>query len=62
MLLALVILLGSVVTVLFLIWLTNRILLRQTAVPVKLVELGSGDGPRRHTAVPLNLIRACRNE
>jgi hypothetical protein len=45
MLLALVILLGVVVFVLLVIWLTNRIFLRQAAVAVELVELGSGDGP-----------------
>ena len=45
MLLALVILLGVVVFVLLVIWLTSRIFLRQTAVSVELVELGSGDGP-----------------
>ena len=45
MLLALVILLGVVVFVLLVVWLTNRILLRQTAVAVELVELGSGEGP-----------------
>lgn len=45
MLLSLVILLGVVVFVLLVIWLTSRIFLRQTAVSVELVELGSGDGP-----------------
>jgi len=45
MLLALVILLGVVVAVLFVIWLTGQILLSQTAVPVELAELGEGSGP-----------------
>ncbi len=45
MLLALVLLLGLVVLILLLIWLTNRIFLRQTAVPVELIELGTGEGP-----------------
>ena len=45
MLLALVVLLGVVVFVLLVIWLTNRIFLRQAAVAVELLELGSGEGP-----------------
>jgi len=45
MLLALVILLGVIVGVLFIIWLTGQILLSQTAVPVELAELGEGTGP-----------------
>lgn len=45
MLLALVILLGLVVFVLLVIWLTNRFSFSQAAVPLELVELGSGDGP-----------------
>jgi len=45
MLLALVILLGVIVAVLFIIWLTGQILLGQKAVPVELAELGEGTGP-----------------
>jgi len=45
MLLALVILLGVIVGVLFIIWLTGQILLGQKAVPVELAELGEGTGP-----------------
>lgn len=45
MLLALVILLGVAVLILLIVWLTNRIFLRQAAVPVELVELGAGEGP-----------------
>jgi hypothetical protein len=45
MLLALVILLGAVVLVLLVVWLTNQIFLRQAAVAVELVELGTGEGP-----------------
>ena len=45
MLLALVVLLGVVVFVLLVVWLTNRIFLRQGAVAVELLELGSGEGP-----------------
>ncbi len=45
MLLALVILIGMVVFVLLVIWLTNQFSFSQAAVPVELVELGSGEGP-----------------
>ncbi len=45
MLLALVVLLGVIVFVLLVIWLTSRIFLGQMAVPVELLELGTGDGP-----------------
>lgn len=45
MLLALVILLGVVVTILLLVLLTSKIFLTQAAVPVELMELGTGDGP-----------------
>jgi hypothetical protein len=45
MLLALLILLGVAVLVLLVIWLTSRIFLRQTAVAVELMELGTGEGP-----------------
>ncbi len=45
MLVALVILLAVFVFVLFAVWLTGRILLSQTAVPVEFTELGEGTGP-----------------
>jgi hypothetical protein len=45
MLLALLILLGAVVLTLLIIWLTNQIFLSQAAVPVEMVELGTGDSP-----------------
>jgi len=44
MLLALVSLLGVVVTILLLVWLTSQIFLSQAAVPVELIELGTGEG------------------
>jgi len=45
MLLALVGLLGVVVTILLLVWLTSQIFLTQAAVPVELIELGNPDVP-----------------
>ena len=45
MLLAMVVLLGFVVTILLLVWLTSKIFLTQAAVPVELMELGTGEGP-----------------
>jgi len=45
MLLALVILLGVIVAMLFIIWLTGQFLLSQKAVPIELAELGEGTGP-----------------
>ena len=45
MLLALLILIGLAVLVLLITWLTNRIFVSQTAVPVELADFNSGDGP-----------------
>ncbi|MEE8452303.1 MAG: hypothetical protein V3R99_10325 [Thermoguttaceae bacterium] len=45
MLLALVSLLGIVVTIMLLVWLTGKIFLSQAPVQVELLELGDGDGP-----------------
>ena len=45
MLLSMVILLGIVVLILLIIWLTSQIFLRHAAVPVRLVELGDSDSP-----------------
>lgn len=44
MLLALLVLLGTVVLVLLVIWLTNQIFLSQAVVPVEMMELGEGSG------------------
>ncbi len=44
LLLALLILLGTVVLILLAIWLTNQVFLSQAAVPVELMEIGDGDG------------------
>ena len=43
--LAVVLLLGIVVFVLLVVWLTNQFFFGQTAVTVELVELGTGEGP-----------------
>jgi hypothetical protein len=45
MLLALVVLLGVVVFTLLLIWLTGKIFVNQVAIPVEMVDLGTGTGP-----------------
>ena len=44
LLLSMVILVGTVVSVLLIIWLTNQIWARQPAVPVVLEEIGTGEG------------------
>lgn len=44
LLIALLILVGTVVLILFAIWLTSRVFLHQEAVPVELVTVGEGDG------------------
>ncbi len=45
MLVALLILLGTTVGVLLMVWLGSRIFATQTTVPVEMVELGTGSGP-----------------
>ena len=42
---ALLILLGAAVFLLFVVWWTSRISLGQAAVPVQMVDLGTGEGP-----------------
>jgi len=44
MLLALLILIGAVVAILLIVWLTNRIFASQAAIPVVMEEIGTGDG------------------
>lgn len=44
MLIALLVLVGVVVSLMLIVWLTTRIFLGQAAVPVELVELGEGEG------------------
>ncbi len=45
LLLALLILMGLMVSILLITWLTNRIFVGQTAVPVELADFSGGDGP-----------------
>jgi hypothetical protein len=49
LLLALVVLLAVAVLVLAVIWLSNRMFLRQEAVPVEFERIGSGEGPLRQS-------------
>jgi len=45
LLIALLVLVGVAVLTLLIVWLTNKIFLHQAAVPVEMVELGTGDSP-----------------
>jgi len=44
LLIALLILVGTVVLILFAVWLTSRVFLRQEVVPVEMMAVGEGDG------------------